>query len=203
MKILRSSAVALLCILALGTLASADTISPTLTLDPTNGALTGPPGSTVGWGFTLTNLGSDFLVSTGSDFCVGVITSPCSNSFGTYTDFAGPQFFVVGPPPESSSFTQSFNNTLQLGMGSFLINLGSTGTVNGFIVLTYDLFSVDPNSPDFNPIADTVSNGNFLTAPASVTVGTAVPEPGSLLLVASGAVVALFMKKRGWRQLRV
>jgi hypothetical protein len=34
-----------------------------------------------------------------SAFCVGVITSPCSNSLGTYTDFAGPQFLVVGNHP--------------------------------------------------------------------------------------------------------
>src|ERR1700757_2594148 len=99
--------------------AQADSIS--LTLDPTNGALTGPAGSTVGWGFTLTNTGTDYAVISGSDFCVGVITSPCTNSLGTYTDFSQFQFVLAGP---SQSVTQTFNQTLNTGLGSFLINPG-------------------------------------------------------------------------------
>ncbi len=198
-KMIRISVIAVLSMLVLGTRTSADTL-PTLTLDPADGALVGPAGSTVGWGFTLTNLGTDFLVVSGSDFCVGVISSPCSNSLGTYTDFAGPQFFVLGPSPESSSFAQGFDNNLQLGMGSFLINSSATGSVTGFIALTYDLYSVDPNSSLFDPNADTVSVGNFLTSAASVTVGTPVspvPEPASGLLLVSGLVAGLFVKKLG------
>src|ERR1700676_1748172 len=81
---------------------------PTLTLDPANGALTGMAGSTVGWGFTITNT-ADFLLITSSDFCAGPITSPCVNSLGTYTDFiASSQFVVVGPSPESSTVSQTF-----------------------------------------------------------------------------------------------
>jgi hypothetical protein len=173
-------------------LARADGV-PTLTLNPPGGAISGAAGTTVGWGFTLTNLGINFAVVTSSDFCVGVITSPCSNSLGTYTDFAGPQFIVVGPSPESSSFTQAFNNSLLKGMGSFLIKPGATGSVTGEIVLFYDLYSVDPNSLSFNPTLDTVSLGNDLTAPASVRV---VPEPGSLLLLASGLAAGFLTKKR-------
>ncbi len=188
MKMIRGMVVAILCLFALDSLAQADGV-PTLTLDPLNGAISGAAGTTVGWGFTLTNLGTDFAVVTGSDFCVGAITSPCSNSLGTYTDFAGPQFIVVGPSPESTSVTQAFDNSLQTGIGSFLINSGATGSVLGEIVLTYDLYNVDPNSASFDPTADTVSVGNYLMDPASVTVGTqtqSVPEPGSLLLLASG-----------------
>jgi hypothetical protein len=32
--------------------------------------------------------------------------------------------------------------------------------IAGEIVMTYDLFSVDPNSPSFNPILDTISTGS-------------------------------------------
>jgi len=193
-KLLRNLAVALLCILALGSLASADTL-PTLTLDPVNGAITGPANSTVGWGFAIENLGSNWAVITSSDFCVGVITSPCSNSFGTYTDFAGPQFIVVGPSPENTSFTQSFDGNTQQGIGSFFIDPSSVGTILGQIVLTYDLFGVDPNSANFDPSADTVSVGNYLFADASVTAATttvATPEPQTLLLFLTGlALLAL------------
>jgi PEP-CTERM motif len=196
MKTVRGTVFAILCIFGLSSMARADQV-PTLTLDPLGGAISGAAGTTVGWGFTLTNLGTGFAVVTSSDFCVGVITSPCSNSLGTYTDFAGPQFILIGPSPESSSVTQAFDNNLLAGMGSFLINPGATGSVIGEIVLFYDLYSVDPNSPSFNPTLDTVSVGNDLTVPGSVTVATpTVPEPGSLLLLASGLAGCLLAKKR-------
>jgi hypothetical protein len=188
MKTVRGMVVAILFMFALCGVARADGV-PTLVLDPLSGAISGAAGTTVGWGFTLTTLGTDFAVVTSSDFCVGVITSPCSNSLGTYTDFAGPQFppIVVGPSPESSSVTQAFDNILMSGMGSFAINSGATGSVIGEIVMTFDLYNVDPNSLSFDPTLDTVSVGNLLTAPASVTVATqTVPESGSLLLLASG-----------------
>lgn len=185
--------VALLCMLALGGMAQADTI-PALTLNPADGAIVGLAGSTVGWGFTLVNNGSNFAVVTSSDFCVGVVTSPCGNSLGTYTDFIAAQFFVVGPSPETSSFTQAFDNNSQTGVGSFLLNLNATGSAFGQIVLTYDLFTVSPNSASFDPGLDTLSVGNYLTTPASVTVAP-VPEPGSLFLLLSGLAIGFFMIK--------
>jgi hypothetical protein len=195
MKMLRTVLIAAISMLAIGTCARADS-TPALTLDPASGAVVGPAGSTVGWGFTLTAGGSDFAVITGSDFCVGVVTSPCSNSFGTYTDFAGEQFLVVGDSPGESPITETFDETMMTGMGSFAINPASSGSLAGFIAVTYDLFSVDPNSADFDPITDLVSTGNYLDAGASVTVGNStstVPEPASLLMLLAGlAGVALF-----------
>ncbi|HWY44495.1 MAG TPA: PEP-CTERM sorting domain-containing protein [Candidatus Sulfotelmatobacter sp.] len=198
MQMIRSAALAIACMFAVVSLAQADTL-PALTLIPSDGAITGAAGTTVGWGFTLMNLGSNWLVVTGSDFCVAVITSPCSNSLGTYTDFIGQQFFAVGPSPESGSITQAFDNSTQTGMGSFFINPAATGSVFGEIALTYDLFSVDPNSTDFNPDLDTVSVGNYLTAPASVTVGTSTtvptPEPRTLLLILAGIATLLAARR--------
>jgi hypothetical protein len=197
MKKVRGLVVAILLAFALCGVARADQSPPTLVLDPNSGAISGAAGTTVGWGFTLANLGTDFLFVTSSDFCVGVPASPCSNSLGTYTDFAGPQFILVGPSPESDSVTQAFDNNLLTGMGSFLINPAATGSAIGEIVLTYDLYSVDPNSLSFNPALDAVSLGNSLTSAASVTVETTTtPEPGSLLLLASG----LFALGAYWRK---
>jgi hypothetical protein len=199
MKIIRAVLIATLFTFTLSGFALADT-APTLTLDPVNSAITGVAGSTVGWGFTLTNLGSDFAVITGSDFCVGPITSPCSNPLGTYTDFVGQQFFVLGPSPESSSLSQSFDLMALTGVGSFFINpLAQPGDkAIGQIVLSYDLFSLSPNDPNFDPIADTLSNGNFLMAPASVTLTkstVSTPEPGSLFLLATGLAGCRLAKK--------
>jgi hypothetical protein len=113
-------------------------------------------------------------------------------------NFAGGQFLVAGPAPESNSVTQAFDNLTATDLESFLINMGSSGTVDGSSVLTYDLYNVDPNAPNFNPTTDTVSLGNELTAGASVTAETqSVPEPGSLLLEICGLAGCLLLKKDG------
>jgi hypothetical protein len=192
MKLFRMMTIALLLTIGLARVSLADTM-PTLIVTPAN--LVGPAGSTVGWGFTLANLGTDFAVVTGSNFCVGLI---CSNPLGTYTDFIGSQFFVVGGSPEPNSVTQSFDNFAQTGFGSFLINPAATGSVTGKLVMSYDLFNVDPNAMNFDPTLDTVSLGNFLTADASITVGTktvATPEPGSLIMMACGLAGMVLITK--------
>jgi hypothetical protein len=199
MKIIRALLIATICMIELGSVALGDTL-PTLTLTPAGGAITGTAGSTVGWGFTLTNPSTDFLVITGSDFCVGTITSPCSNPLGSYTDFIGQQYFVTGPSPESSSMSQSFDLLALTGMGSFLINpLALPGdSATGQLVLSYDLFNLSPNDGNFDSITNTVSNGNFLMTSASVTVTTpvaATPEPSSWLLLASGLASAFLVSK--------
>lgn len=199
MKAVCRFGVAILSLFVLGSVAPAYS-SPILTLNPVGGALTGSAGSTVGWGFTITN-STDFLAVTNSDFCVGPITSPCSNTLGTYTDFiASNQFLVVGPPPENPSVSQVFDPIALSGVGSFLINSAANpgDSVNGQIVLTYDLFSVSPNDPSFNPIVDTLANGDFLTANASVAVPapSSTPEPQTGLLFLTGLIVALYF----WRK---
>lgn len=206
MKTLRIIFITCLCVLAIGARAKADSNPPALTLDPTGGALTGAAGSTVGWGFTLTATGPDFALITGSDFCVGAITSPCANSLGIYTDFIGNQFVVVGPGSMENPGSETFDDAAMLGIGSFLINPGAMGTVSGDLVLSYDLYSVDPGAANFDPIADLISNGNFIEAAASVTEGSAnggggsgtVPEPGTFSLLVGGlaAIVVSGLRRR-------
>src|ERR1700689_5501810 len=59
--------------------------------DPFGGALSGPPGSTVGWGFTISDT-VEYVVLDLTDFCPAGLTSSdlyCANGpNGTYTDFA-------------------------------------------------------------------------------------------------------------------
>ena len=57
MKLFRNITMAFMFAMALAGLSRADTV-PTLTVTPAN--LVGPAGSTVGWGFTVSNLGTDF-----------------------------------------------------------------------------------------------------------------------------------------------
>jgi hypothetical protein len=206
MKALRNAIILAACILAFVSRAKADGEGiATFTLDPTNGAVQGPAGTTVGWGYTLT-AGTDYSVITGSEFCVGPISSPCTNTFGTYTDNIGNAFVVVGPAAGESTVTQAWS--VGDGVGDFLINAASTGSVSGTIVLSYDVYSVDPNAANFDPIADLLFTGLYADAAASVTVGQAtngggggtgtMPEPGTPLLLLAGlaalAIVGARMK---------
>jgi PEP-CTERM motif-containing protein len=93
-----------------------------------------------------------------------------------------------------------------MGVGSFLINPGAMGTVSGDLVLSYDLYSVDPGAANFDPIADLISNGDFIEAAASVTEGSSnggggsgtVPEPGTFSLLVGGlaAIVVSGLRRR-------
>jgi hypothetical protein len=87
------------------------------------------------------------------------------------------------------------------GVGSFFINplAQPEDKATGQIVLSYDLFSLSPNDPNFDPTVDTLSNGNFLMAPASVTVTSTMmqtPEPGSFSLIACSLLAFLLLTKR-------
>jgi len=65
--------------------------------------------------------------------------------------------------------------------------------------VSYDLYRMDPNSGNFNPILDTISLGNSLRAIASVAVGTlSVPEPKSFaLLVIIRPLIMVLIAKGG------
>jgi hypothetical protein len=165
---------------------------PILTLDPAGGALSGFPGQTVGWGYTLVN-DTDYLVVTSADY---VTATPV----GAFTDFiSGFNFIVVGPPPESTVVSQSFDLLAQTGIGSYLIDpaapIGASSI--GVIQLTYDLYSVSPNDPAFDPGTDLVSGGNFLEADASVEV--VIPEPSTYLLLACGLIALAVVRRQACR----
>src|SRR5579875_495514 len=110
--------------------------APMLQLLPPSGYVSGLPGATVGWGFTLSNPDSDFLLVTGSSFdagCKGCPGPPAA--VGSYTDFIGNNFVIAGPSPESQSVSQPFNASHQTGAGSFTFALSAprNTSINGFI----------------------------------------------------------------------
>ena len=177
----------LLPLLAAGIiLARLSSATPVFGFDSNGGALTGIPGGTVGWGFTISD-SSEYVVVSETGFCAAGATVsdlPCTNPSGTYTDFSF-NIPVVGPSPDSPSVTQGFDLASQLGYGSFTIGSGVTsGTVLiGEIAVVYDLFTGDPSS---DPNATQIGGDNFTSLPASISVSDAatVPEPGTLMATA-------------------
>jgi len=185
------------------------------TLTLSNGAmnstvLVGQPGDNVGWDFTWTstpildgtNLITPWLLVSNADFVLDSGVNPV----GVFTPFItlSSNYTVVGPGSgngEVNPWSQSFDTTLQTGIGSYSINsfqlVGDLAIGN--IVLTYDEYRVSPNDPSFNPITDTIATGLTVSAPTSVLVanasegtgGTAPePRPGGLLIAGAIALLA-------------
>jgi hypothetical protein len=162
---------------------------PTLTLLPTSGAVGGLPGTTVGWGFTLTDTSTSNWIVLNDSYFVG------SPVYGTYTDYVSLAFDVAGPAPESPTVSQAWNQALQLGVGAFLIYATDPGgiVIPGTINVDYSVFSQDPNNPNFDP-------NSFLTAgtfsdPVQILV---TPEPASWILLTGAGLVAAMLPN--WRR---
>jgi hypothetical protein len=189
-------------ILLLGVSANA----ATFTLDTTT--LYGLPGDTVGWGFTITstpdttydNGNTPYLVITGADF----VLDPGSYPVGVFTPFIIQSFQPVGYPAgngEVNPWTQTFDEAQMTGIGSYEINdfqsIGDTAT--GKIELTFDEYSVSPNSPLFDPDLDGVAYGQTISAMTTVIVGPApvtVPEPAPALAIGGGLLLAIAARRR-------
>lgn len=172
--------------------------SPILILDPVSGDLTGLAGSTVGWGFTITN-DSNYIEFNLAEFCDAPVSLPGCNSptTGVFNDFiSAVNDVIIGPPSgtDPDSVTQVFDPVLETGIGSFQIDPLATGSDVGEIVLDYSIYDIDPYDPC--NCAQFLGTG-VLTAAASVTVA---PEPCTAVLMAM-AVVVFALRRLAWRKL--
>ncbi len=161
--------------------------APVLFLNPSS-QVSGSPGQTVGWDFTLSN-STDYAVVNSFAFV------PLGAAIGTFTDFSQYNFIDVGPAPsESPTLIQLFTAANHTGIGRLLLSPAATaGTTTGSIVMTYDLYATDPASGSGTPI----SFGNTLSVPASIVVTAApTPEPATFALLLCGTV---FLIGRRWR----
>jgi hypothetical protein len=140
---------------------------------PATGSVSGSPGSTVGWGYTLTNNTSNWLeavdLSAGS-FTIG---SPVAIIF-----FDLP---ILAP---QTSVTVQFNAQTDAGLYELDLfpnaPLGASNT--GTFLLDSQYFSGDPLSCGLSCL---IGAAPELTANYTATV-TSVPEPASLILLVSG-----------------
>jgi len=150
----------------------------TLTVIPDN--TSGMPGETIGFGFRLENP-SNYLVVTLVEYQTPI-------SIGIFTPFLT---LPANFQPVQGVWQQSYSSAAQTGLGELAINpfevLGTQSA--GQVALTYDLYSVSPLDPSFDPFLHTASVGQQVTAPLTVTV--AVPEPAMFLMTGMGLLLVL------------
>src|SRR6516164_4764652 len=175
--------------LMVGLLAGCGLNAGVMTLD-VGGPLTASPGATTGWRFTLTWTSADEWASvTGS-----ALINETNPLLGTFTDFIGPQggpdLFAVDP---SSSWTETFDGTSSLGLGSYTIDPAAAPLAmdSGQIVVYFDVYDGPP-----------ATTGNYVqseqvTANFTVQAVDSVPEPASLWMAAIGAAFMMALRRRG------
>jgi len=159
-----------------------------LTLTPASGPVYGVAGQAVGWGFTLTDTGPDWVVLADSNF----VGTPL---YGSYSDYIASQFYVAGPAPENTTIVSPWNQIAMTGTGEFDLYATDPGgaSFSGVLNIDYDLFSVDPNDPSFDPDTDFVGSGTF-SDPVEVTI---TPEPASWILMSLPFALSMLF---AWRR---
>ncbi len=169
--------------------ARAATASVIVTPDSPMGSITGSPGQTVGWGFSITPDPVDWVT-----FDSVQLAFDSNPQFGFFTDFLGPQ---GGPqngalPPGSIPWIEPFDEGNALGLGSYAISPDALrgDSDSGTLAVVYELFSDDPNI-----CGSCYLSTNEVDVPLSVT---ATPEPDTFasLICGLGCVWACRARRR-------
>lgn len=182
----------LACLLVMGSLQAA----PVLTLAPVDGAISGTPGSTIGWGFTLTSDETRWISVTAS-----YILTEDNPMLGTYTDFIG----SLGGPvngslaPGAGPWTLAFNDTLGEGLGSYTFDPAAlVGSVNsGTLRVQVEAFTEDPLECGGQCLDETLLLDVDFSATVTAPPTSEVPEPATLGLTGMAlAALAVWRRRR-------
>ncbi len=118
---------------------------PLIQIDPAGGAITGTPGGTTGWGFTVESDPVQWISFAGS-----FLTSETNPGLGIYTDLigasGGPVDFIL--PAGVPAWTQIFSDAAQTGIGSYALSPGALpGDHNsGVLRVLWVAYTADPYS---------------------------------------------------------
>jgi hypothetical protein len=147
-------------------------------LAPADGSVSGPPGSAIGWGYTITNDSTtNWLVTSGLSSDPFIHGTP--NLIFDFPDLAPGANTTVSFDPSTSAglFELTWDASAPVGLSN-----------NGTFDLSAQWWSGDPlNGGTF------LMNAPNTLAPYSATVSSPVPEPSTLLLLFGGFLVGLAM----------
>jgi hypothetical protein len=161
-------------------------------LDPLNGAVHGPPGATVGWGFTITWYStSDWIAFTGSSLGSVDLGGTESNPslLSLYTDYLQSASAIRPSGPTPFTWTETFAGLSQ-GVGSYRIgDAAQVGAEDlGQITIYYDVWHGEPGVSG----SVDLGTGSYYGSDTAfrVTVDELpVPEPASFGLFLFGAAI--------------
>ncbi len=176
-------------VLLLGGASARATPLYTFNLVPLNGMVSGAPGTTVGWGYSITNNSTDYLVTTAIN----------SDIFANGMPFALFDFPAIAPNNTvTEAFVANISGLYQLTWD----NNAPVGLSNaGLFVLSADFYSGDPLAGGtFLSSAD----DTFAAYSATVMTPSSVPEPSSFALLSLGlALAAWFALRPGYKRKQV
>jgi hypothetical protein len=163
------------------TAAAAHADSLTFTVTPVN--VSGPAGTTVGWGFTITNdpnSTGDYLDISGID----------SDLFAATDGTPDASIFLFPNLAPGQSVTQIYDSVAGLGLFQFTWNLGlATGTTEAGQFRLFGAFcdpTVDQFCAEDGSVTSTLLAAGDYAATVIPASGTPISEPSSILLLVSG-----------------
>jgi hypothetical protein len=167
------------------------TRADSLTFIVTPSDVSGPAGTTVGWGFSITNTSTtDYLDISGID----------SNLFLSTDGTPDASIFLFPNLAPGQTITQAYDPADFLGLFQFTWNPDvPTGTTEAGQFTLFGAFC-DPAVDQYCAEDLTVSSTALATGDYSATVSPSVvvatPEPSSALLVAAGLFVLVWFSRR-------
>ena len=170
---------------------------PIIQLDPADGVLTGTPGSTVGWGFTIQSDPLQWISFEGS-----FLMNETNPGLGVYTDLigasGGPLDFIL--PAGAPAWTQIFSDAAQTGAGSYALSPASlAGDQNaGVLRVLWVAYSANPYTCGSCFAGSFQQDFNFQVAAADAPSQVA-PEPATLSVVLIAGAMFLGRKMHAVR----
>lgn len=154
---------------------------------PSSGDISGAPGQTIGWGYSITNENSaDYLVLTNLDA-------------GTFLNGVASGLFDFPILAPGETVTENFDAAVSQGLYELTWNSGAPDAFvnSGNFTVMADWYNGDPFGSG-TPIAGLT--GVSLSAPYSATVSTSTvgtPEPSAIVPVLACLAGILIRRKRG------